>query len=310
MAKLTSTSFQNTFDQIDSDQPIRGELYSVEKLEQFAATLASEHKTVDQPKRFKRLSPRLEDNGKVLLAAYYSLTKAIREERAVSPAAEWLVDNFHIIEEQLREIHEDLPEGYYRELPKLTQGEFAGYPRIYAMAMSIIAHTDSRLEVDALERFLRSYQTVTPLTIGELWAIAITLRIVLVENLRRFAWRIVQSREEREEAERLSDELIEFASKRPEEASADLLSNAWKNARNLEPPLLNGLPANCCDQDLAIAPAYEWLTNKLQETRLEHRGRRGSRISVASHRAGYGRQYHYEHALSCRRSTGEYFLKM
>ncbi len=102
-------------------------------------------------------------------------------------------------------------------MPKLIIGEFAGYPRIYAVAMAIIAHTDSRLEVDALERFLRAYQAVTPLTIGELWAIAITLRVALVENLRRFAWRIVLSREEREEAETLSDELVELAGKSPDE---------------------------------------------------------------------------------------------
>ena len=169
----------------DNDKPIRGELCSAERLEQIAASLAAEHKTVDQPKRFKLLNPRLKDNGEVLLAAYYSLTNAIREEQSVSPAAEWLVDNFHIIEEQLREIREDLPTGYYRQLPKLKEGEFAGYPRIYGVAMSIIAHTDSRLDVEALERFLRSYQAVTPLAIGELWAIAITLRIALVENLRR-----------------------------------------------------------------------------------------------------------------------------
>ncbi|MEP7147719.1 MAG: hypothetical protein ABI857_02435, partial [Acidobacteriota bacterium] len=167
------------------DEPIRGELYSAERLEQFAASIAHEHGAVDQPKRFQKLRPRLEDNGKVLLDAYYSLTNAIRDERAVSPAAEWLVDNFHIVEEQLREIHEDLPAAYYRELPKLKNGEFAGYPRVYAVAMAIIAHTDSRLEAEVLERFLRAYQVVTPLTIGELWAIAITLRIVLVENLRR-----------------------------------------------------------------------------------------------------------------------------
>ena len=255
----------------DSDKPIRGELYSAEKLEQFAAALASEHKAVDQPKRFKLLRPRLKDNGEVLLAAYHSLTNAIREERAVSPAAEWLVDNFHIVEEQLREIHEDLPAGYYRELPKLTNGDFAGYPRIYAIAMSIIAHTDSRLDVEALERFLRSYQAVTPLTIGELWAIAITLRIALVENLRRFAWLILQSREEREEAEKLSDELIEIAGKRPEDVPEFIVQRLGKRKR-FETAFVERFTRQLRDRDLAIAPAYEWLTNKLQErgSSIEH----------------------------------------
>ena len=274
MTKLPSAIsglFQNNFGHGDSDKPIRGELYSAEKLEQFASALASEHGAVDRPKRFKLLRSRLKANGEVLLGAYYSLTNAIRDGQAVSPAAEWLVDNFHIVEEQLREIHEDLPAGFYRELPKLTTGEFAGYPRIYAIAMSIIAHTDSRLDVEALERFLRSYQAVTPLTIGELWAIPITLRIALVENLRRFAYRIIQSREEREEAERLSDELIEIAGKRPEEV-LQFIARRLEKRTEFETAFVERFTRQLRDRDLAIAPAYEWLTNKLQErgSSVEH----------------------------------------
>src|SRR5450759_3447937 len=156
--------------------PIRGELLSTERLEVFAEALAAEHSVHPGKRRGRPLLSRLQENSRVLLVSYRSIASAIREERTISPAAEWLVDNFHVVEEQLREIPEDLPAGYYRELPKLKQGEFAGYPRIYAVAIMIIAHTDSRLEVEILERFLRAYQRITPLTIGELWAIAITLR--------------------------------------------------------------------------------------------------------------------------------------
>src|SRR6185369_5632289 len=118
MAKLffaKSRAFQKVFRRIEGDPPIRGELYSVERLEQLAGVLASDHLAVNKPKRFQKLRPRLEDNEAVLIAAYNSLTDTIRDQRAVSPAAEWLVDNFHIVEEQLREISEDLPAGYYRE---------------------------------------------------------------------------------------------------------------------------------------------------------------------------------------------------
>ena len=267
MAKFSFTKsglFQNAFSHSTNDLPIRGELYSVERLEQFAATLAAEHGAVDQPKRFLKLSPRLADNGEVLVAAYYSLTNAIRDELAVSPAAEWLVDNFHIVEEQLREIHEDLPAGYYRELPKLTKGEFAGYPRIYAIAMAIIAHTDSRLEVESLERFLRAYQAVTPLTIGELWAVAITLRFALVENLRRLAWRIVVSREEREEADNLADELLELANKRPSEVMPFTVKRLGQR-KAFGSAFVEHLTRQLRDQDLSIAPAYEWLAKQLEK---------------------------------------------
>src|SRR5258706_4291904 len=196
------------------EQPVRAEIFSVERLEQYAQTLATEHKTVLK-KRRAQLLPRLEDNGRKLVAAYHTLVEAIRNGRPISPAAEWLVDNFHIVEEQLREIREDLPRGYYHELPKLASGELRDYPRIYAVALALIAHTDCRLDTNTLRRFIAAYQTVAPLSIGELWAVAITLRLALVENLRRLALQIVSAREEREQADKFADRLLELASNQP-----------------------------------------------------------------------------------------------
>src|SRR5436190_18559033 len=174
-----------------SEEPIRGELFSVERLEQYARSLAAEHRIVKKKGR-ARLLPRLEDNGRKLVAAYRTLVEAVRQGDSISPAAEWLLDNFHIVEEQLREIREDLPRSYYHELPKLADGELAGYPRIYALALALIAHTDCRLDTNTLRRFIAAYQTIDPLSIGELWAVAITLRLALVENLRRLATLIVK----------------------------------------------------------------------------------------------------------------------
>ena len=93
------------------EEPIRDELYSVERLEQYAVALAAEHRVYAGRRRGRRLLPALEKNGRLLVAAYRSLAEAVRDERTISPAAEWLVDNFHIVEEQLREIREDLPVG-------------------------------------------------------------------------------------------------------------------------------------------------------------------------------------------------------
>ena len=124
--------------------------------------------------------------------------KAIDAGAAITPAAEWLIDNFHVVEKQIREIRADLPPGYYRQLPKLASGPFAGYPRVFGVAWAFVAHTDSLFDPEVLRRYLRAYQEVQPLTIGELWAVAITLRIVLVENLRRIAKRIVDSRRRRD----------------------------------------------------------------------------------------------------------------
>src|SRR6185369_10590815 len=161
------------------------------------------------------LLPRLEDNARHLENAYKILVDAISQGRTISPAAEWLVDNFHIVEEQLREIREDLPKGYYNELPKLSEGALEDYPRIYALALALIAHTDSRLDTNTLRRFIIAYQTVAPLSIGELWAVAISLRLALVENLRRLSTAISNARAQRDEADKLADKLLELASLQP-----------------------------------------------------------------------------------------------
>src|SRR5207248_3315008 len=197
--------------------PIREELYSVERLEHYAAALAAEHQIAEKPERVSLLLPRLEENGKKLVDVYNALADSIREEHVISPAAEWLVDNFHIVEEQVREIREDLPKSYYYELPKLADGVFKNYPRIYALSVALIAHTDSYLDSETLRRFINAYQKVAPLSIGELWAVPITLRIALVENLRRLATRIVSARGERDEADKLADKLLDTAQLQPQE---------------------------------------------------------------------------------------------
>jgi cyclic beta-1,2-glucan synthetase len=176
--------FRATADPLpDPDEPIRTELFSVERLEQHGESLAAAQQVTDDPRHGRTLGRRAAENGRVLLASYRIIAEAIREETAVTPAAGWLVDNFHIVDDQLRQIREDLPAGYYRKLPKLAGGFLAGYPRVFSIAWAFVAHTDSRFEPDMLRRFVQAYQRVQPLTIGELWAVAISVRIVLVENL-------------------------------------------------------------------------------------------------------------------------------
>ncbi len=251
------------------EQPVRAEIFSVERLEQYAHTLAAEHKTVLKKGR-AQLLPRLEDNGRKLVAAYRTLVEAIRNGRAISPAAEWLVDNFHIVEEQLREIREDLPKSYYHELPKLAESELKDYPRIYAVALALIAHTDCRLDTTTLRRFIAAYQTVAPLSIGELWAVAITLRLALVENLRRLAVHIVRGREEREQADKLADKLLELASRQPA-ALIPLVAERLGKREKIPQSLVVQLTQRLREQDPAVMPVTDWLEKQLarQGTSIE-----------------------------------------
>lgn len=271
------------------EEPIREELFSVERLEQYATELAAEHKVSSQAKRGRLLLPRLEANGRKLITVYRTLADAIRGEHTVSPAAEWLVDNFHIVEEQLREIRRDLPRRYYKELPKLETGELSGYPRVYAIALGLIAHTDSRLDADTLARFIRSYQQVTPLTIGELWAIAITLRVALVENLRRLAIRIVEGRNAREVADKLADRLLEAAGRQPGEVAAELEAEVGKR-KELDRAFVVQLTQRLRDQDPEVWPALDWLEKRLaregmsteQVVHVEHQRQAATQATVGN----------------------------
>ena len=168
------------------DGPIRSELFSTERLEQHARTLA-EAQEVRSGYEGRKLMPRVRENARVLSDSYQAIARAVAEGRAITPSAEWLLDNFHVVEEQVNDINDHLPERYYRELPKLASGFLAGYPRVYGIAWALIAHTDSRFAPEPLARFVHAYQRIRPLTLGELWAIPITLRVVMVENLRRLA---------------------------------------------------------------------------------------------------------------------------
>ncbi len=125
----------------------------------------------------------------------------------VSPAAEWLLDNFHLIEAQAREIKDGLPRRYFRDLPVLKDEPLVGLPRIYGVAWAFVAHTDSAFDDDLLVHFLRAYQDIRELTLGELWALPTTLRVVLIENLRRLAERAAANKAAREIANLCCDRI-------------------------------------------------------------------------------------------------------
>src|SRR5260370_515647 len=126
-------------------------------------------------------------NDELLFRAYRHTGEVAGRNEPLSPDAEWLLDNFYIVADVLRGVRNDLPPAYYRELPRLVRGPLAGYPRVYALSLTLIAHTASSLDEPHITRLARAYQEVAPLTIGELWAVPATLRLGLLENLRRLA---------------------------------------------------------------------------------------------------------------------------
>jgi cyclic beta-1,2-glucan synthetase len=165
--------------------PIRAEVFGIERLEEHARAWAERDRLLPAAERGRPLLPRLADNERMLFAAQKRFSQVAQRGQPLSASAEWLLDNFYIVQEQLRLVEQDLSRSYYHELPKVANAHGTGYPRVYGIALELIAHTDSHLDTDIITRFVQGYQAVTPLTLGELWAVAIMLRLGLVENLRR-----------------------------------------------------------------------------------------------------------------------------
>ena len=269
----------------DIEEPIRAELFSIERLEQHGETLAVAQRVTDHPGAGRPMASRVRANARVLLEVYRGTGAAIREGRAITPAAEWLVDNFHVVRQQIREIREDLPRGFYRQLPKLADGPLEGYPRVFGIAWAFIAHTDSHFDPQALIRFVQAYQRIQPLTIGELWAVAITLRIVLVENLRRLAARIAGDRMARQQADALADRLLGDGGRDTEPAATAL--KAFERTP-LSAAFAVQLVQRLRDQDPKVTPALLWLDQQLraqgttadEAVRAVHQGQGATNVTV------------------------------
>ncbi|HEY6147400.1 MAG TPA: glycosyl transferase, partial [Thermoanaerobaculia bacterium] len=256
--------------------PIRGELLSADRLIERAQELARTDRVAPGRQPGAPLLARLEENGRVLLESYRDIARAIAQAKSISPAAEWLADNFHIVDDQLREVRDDLPRGYYRELPKLAGGPLSGAPRVFGIAWAFVEHTDSRVDLDLLRRFVASYQTVEPLTIGELWALAISLRLVLVENLRRLSQLIVGRRAERESADALADSFTAGAGTEADREERFRLATEGR----LPTAFLVQLVARLRDRDPETTPILRWI-----ETLLAEEGTTRDEIVLVEHRA-------------------------
>src|SRR4051794_28490907 len=182
--------------------PIRGELLGAEQLGERVTALAREQRVTAAHRRRALLLARLDESWRLLQEVHARLLTAAANEVDVGPAGDWLLDNFHVVREHIVEVHESLPRGYYRELPELESGPLAGYPRVYELTITLVSHSEARIDDENIEIALTAFQRVTPLSLGELWAVPAMLRLGLIESVRRVALRTVQRLDEIEAADR------------------------------------------------------------------------------------------------------------
>jgi cyclic beta-1,2-glucan synthetase len=266
-------------------------LYTGDQLEKYAEELAFELQAFPTFKKGQSFRKRLKQTSDSLTYTYAELTKSFKDKHHVSPAGEWFVDNFHLIENQIRDIKANLPENYYYGLPMLLDGELKGFPRVYAIALAFLSHSDGRLDPNSLSNFLSAFQRVAPLKIAELWALSLTLRVVLVEHLSVLARGIVDSQIYSQKGDALAETLLSLSvSSGSEKQVISLLEKEFQDPKDLRRPLLVQMIQRLRDQNPNIWPALEWMEAKLKQRgssiaraiQLEHSRQAADQVTIGN----------------------------
>lgn len=248
------------------EEPLREELFSLDQLEHFGKTLAIRHKLSTKPSK-DHLLKRLSDNETTLQEVRKLLTDSIKKKLQIMPAGEWLIDNYYLVEEHIRLAKTHFPKNYSEDLPQLVVGDSSGLTRSYDIVLKIIAHSDGRINVERLSSFIKTYQSVTPLKLGELWSIPIMLRLALIENIRRVSARIAIDTIDRNLADYWSERMVETAEKDPKNLILVIADMARSN-----PPIVSAFVSELTRQlrgkgpDLALV--LNWIEQQLSGSGL------------------------------------------
>ncbi len=254
--QLSDVKLNNT-----NEEPLREELFSPDEMERFGRTLAARHKLSSKPAK-DHLLKRLADNETTLQEVRKLLTDSIKRKYQVTPAGEWLIDNFYLLEEHIRIAKTHFPKDYSEDLPQLVNGNSSGLTRSYDIVLQIISHSDGKIDIENLSNFLKAYQTVTPLKLGELWSIPLMLRLALIENIRRVSARIAIDKVDRNLADYWSEKMIATTEKAPKDLILVIADMARSN-----PPIVSAFVSELTRQlrgkgpDLALV--LNWIEQQL-----------------------------------------------
>jgi cyclic beta-1,2-glucan synthetase len=250
-----------------TDRP-RREPLGAESLRQHAAELASVHRLATGTHSRQRLLRKLRESTEVLETARHDLSEAAELEQRITPSAEWLLDNAYVIQGHILDIRRNLPRKYEKDLPALVRAPAPQQLRIQVLAEELIKHTDARLTPSNIADFLTAYQTVSPLTIGELWAFPILLRFVLVEELKERAIQVNRRQYDRELADFWANRLLNAARRDPNRLLS-VLADLAREQSNAAPHFAVRLIGHLYDEEAALAPVQRWLERQHQASPQE-----------------------------------------
>ncbi|HZJ82927.1 MAG TPA: glucoamylase family protein, partial [Clostridia bacterium] len=222
-----------------------------------AKDLANHHKMIMGYGPVNRSFPNIEEDNEVLLESYKETNKQVKAKQNIISAAEWLLDNFYMIEEQSRQIQHELPKNF-RGFPVLE----SGMPRVYAMAEEMISYTNNQLDEDIIVGFLEDYQSVSPLDSSELWIFPFMLKIALIKKIKEIAVHTVKLQREKDVGEKWAIKLLNYVDKESNQLQELIIEHDTTN-RMLSPSYIEGLLSNFRESGTKSASLMTWLDGKL-----------------------------------------------
>ena len=265
------------------------EVFTTSQLETHAARIAATHVVSEGPSRARPLLPKLEESGARLDEAYAFLSAEARPDEQPVGSEEWLRDNHHVVQDQVRDVQQHLPRKYYLELPKLAHGPSKGYPRVYLLARELITHTAGRIDLGTIVDFTLAYQRTSTLSMGEIWAVPIMLRLSLVEELHRLAEGVLEARRLRAEA-RAWHPTLSSMRQWDERSITPILDSGRDKDRRLAPAFvvellqwLRDQPATAATFSQTLHRALEAQNDSAEEMlRIEHQREAADQLAIGN----------------------------
>lgn len=234
------------------------------QLQAIAERLGHEHRVQTRARSRSVILDRLTHANEVIQLVCKDLAEAEPLEQGQGPIAEWILDNQYILETHAADVEANLPQRFYRELPVIESGPEQGLPRVFAMARELIRHTDLRLDQENTTTFLEAYQSVQGLTIGELWALPLMLRAVIIEAVEQIAIRAWHELRERELADFWAFRLLSRVRRNPDQLF-EILAELAKDQPEPSPHFAAQLMGHLYDEDAALVPVQSWLERTLKK---------------------------------------------
>ena len=235
-----------------------------DEMERHAVETARKHETGNNSLTAGRLIARMERNYKYIFDTYRSLNSDAEGPLPTSPASEWILDNFYVIEDQYKDIRHSFSAKNFSRLPVLKNGYLRGYPRVYAIALELVSHTDGMIDEKSILGFIKAYQTQTVLSIGELWAIAAMLRVALFEAIRQMCEKIMETRRQWRIADGLA-EIIEANLEKDEDILFGIFNDHIRASDTLNPSCVEHLLQRFRKMGNKTSAIIRYLDNRLAE---------------------------------------------